>query len=108
VDAGAGYNLNLPIAGGTDLNGYLAHLDAALARIQDFAPSALVVATGYDTYQYDPFGNLCIDTPDYAVLGARISQLGLPTLFVQEGGYKVDALRANARSLVAGFLQHRG
>jgi len=108
VDAGEGYNLNLPIAGGTDLNGYLAHLDAALARIQDFAPSALVVATGYDTFRHDPFGNLCIDTPDYAVLGARISQLGLPTLFVQEGGYKVDALRANARSLVAGFLQHRG
>jgi len=106
LDAGEGYNLNLPIAAGTDITGYLAHLETALTRIQDFSPTALVVATGYDTYRDDPFGNLCIDTPNYAKLGARISQLGLPTLFVQEGGYKVDALRANARSLVAGFLEH--
>jgi len=104
VDAGVGCNLNLPIAPGTDINGYSGYLDTALTRIQDFAPAALVVATGYDTYRHDPFGNLCIDTPDYTVIGERIRQLRLPTLFVQEGGYKVDALRANARALVAGAL----
>jgi len=81
VDAGEGCNFNLPIDAGTDINGYLKHLEAALTRIQDYA-----------------------DTPDYTVIGARIRQLRLPTLFVQEGGYKVDALRANARALVEGVL----
>jgi len=102
--AGEGYNLNLPLVAGSDINGYLFHLDKALTRIQDFAPAALVVATGYDTFRHDPFGNLCLDTPDYTTLGVRIRQLGLPTLFVQEGGYQVNALRANARALVEGFL----
>ena len=102
--AGEGFNLNLPMESGTELNGYLKDFDHALQRIQDFAPGALVIATGYDTFRHDPFGNLCIDTADYRVLGDRIAQLKLPTLFVQEGGYKVDTLRANVCSLVAGFL----
>lgn len=106
--AGEGYNLNLPIESGTEIDGYLKYLDLALQRIKDFAPAALVVATGYDTFRHDPFGNLCIDTADYAVLGDRIAQLGLPTLFVQEGGYKVDALRANVNALLQGYLDREG
>ncbi|QCS62289.1 histone deacetylase family protein [Achromobacter denitrificans] len=106
--AGEGYNCNLPMDGGTAIDGYLGHFDRALQRIKDFAPGALVVAAGYDTFRYDPFGNLDIDTADYAVLGDRIAQLGVPTLFVQEGGYKVDTLRANVNSLVEGYLTRQG
>ncbi|KAG1384180.1 hypothetical protein G6F59_017750 [Rhizopus arrhizus] len=93
--------------GGTAINGYLEHFDHALERIKDFAPGVLVVAAGFDTFRHDPFGNLDIDTADYAVLGDRIAQLGLPTLFVQEGGYKVDTLRANVNSLVEGYLRRQ-
>lgn len=106
--AGRGYNLNLPLESGTELGGYLKGLDLALQRIKDFEPAALVVATGYDTFRHDPFGNFCLDTPDYRVIGDRIAQLALPTLFVQEGGYKVDTLRGNVNSLLEGYLERRG
>lgn len=102
--AGEGFNLNLPLEPGTELSVYLKDFDKALQRIQDFAPNALVIATGYDTFRHDPFGNICIDTADYRVLGDRIAQLKLPTLFVQEGGYKVDTLRSNVCALLEGFL----
>lgn len=106
--AGHGYNLNLPLESGTGIDGYLKALNIALQRIMDFKPAALVVATGYDTFRHDPFGNLCLDTPDYRVIGDRIAQLALPTLFVQEGGYKVDTLRSNVNSLLEGYLERRG
>ena len=104
---GQGFNMNLPLDKGTGINGYLRYLDLAIQRIADFSPAALVVATGYDTFRHDSFGNLNIDTADFAVLGSRIAQLAIPTLFVQEGGYELDALRANTSSLMKGFLCQR-
>lgn len=105
--AGRGYNLNLPLEPGTGISGYLEALDIALQRIKDFEPAALVVATGYDTFRHDPFGNLCIDTVDYQIIGDRIAQLALPTIFVQEGGYKVDTLRDNVNALLESYLKRR-
>lgn len=107
VGVGEGCNLNFPLEAGTEIDAYIEHMDAAIKRIQDFEPTVLVIATGYDTFRYDPFGNLCIDTRDYRILGDRIAQLDLPTLFVQEGGYKVDSLRNNVNSLMEGFLTRR-
>jgi acetoin utilization deacetylase AcuC-like enzyme len=106
--AGEGYNVNIPLEPGAEISQYLKGLDPNLERIRDFKPGALVIATGYDTFRHDAFGNLCLDTPDYAVIGERIAQLGLPTLFVQEGGYKVDTLRDNVNSLVEGYLRRQG
>ena len=83
--AGEGYNCNLPMEGGTAISGYLGHFDRALERIKDFAPGVLVVAAGFDTFRHDPFGNLDIDTADYAVLGDRIAQLGLPPCSFRKG-----------------------
>jgi acetoin utilization deacetylase AcuC-like enzyme len=104
---GEDYNINLPLAEGTEVDGYLKTMDRAIQRIEDFSPAALVLATGYDTFRYDSFGNLCLDTPDYSIIGDHIGQLELPTLFVQEGGYKIDTLRANVSSLLEGFLSRR-
>lgn len=103
--AGEGFNLNIPLPAGTEIMAYRHAFETALQRIQDFQPNALVVAAGYDTFRGDPFGNLCLDTADYAVLGAGIAQLNVPTLFMQEGGYVIEALRANTRSLLDGYLQ---
>ncbi len=37
------------------------------------------------------------------IIGAAIEGLGLPTLFVQEGGYICDALGDNLTSVLGGF-----
>jgi acetoin utilization deacetylase AcuC-like enzyme len=37
------------------------------------------------------------------VIGARIRSLGLPTLFVMEGGYAVEAIGVNVAGVLAGF-----
>lgn len=100
---GEGFNLNLPLPHGTDFAAWSAALDAGLAAIADFAPEALVVSLGVDTYLGDPISQFRLDTPDYPKIGAAIAGLGAPTLFVMEGGYAVEAIGRNAVGVLTGF-----
>jgi acetoin utilization deacetylase AcuC-like enzyme len=100
---GRGYNLNLPLARGTGDEGYLKTLDVALGHIKAFGADVVVVALGLDAYEGDPFKGLAITTPGFARIGAAIAGLGLPTLFVQEGGYLCDELGQNLTSTLSGF-----
>jgi len=101
--AGEGATLNLPLPRGTDLSAYLPALDAALAKIADFAPELLVISYGADTFVGDPISYFTLQTADYAGIAARVAALGLPMLVVMEGGYAVDALGANLSSFLSGF-----
>jgi acetoin utilization deacetylase AcuC-like enzyme len=101
--AGEGYNLNLPLERGTEITAYLAALETALQRVSDFAPTHLVLAAGLDIAIDDPFKGFAIRTEDFAQIGARIAQMRLPTLVVQEGGYPSPSLGDNLASLLKGL-----
>jgi len=101
---GEGANLNLPLPAGTDGDGYLAALHDGLDAIVAFEPDApLVLSLGLDTFHADPICNLALQTDDYARIGVRIAQLGRPVVALQEGGYAVDALGANALAFLDGL-----
>ncbi|MEO3416678.1 histone deacetylase family protein [Roseovarius sp. CAU 1744] len=100
--AGLGCNLNLPLARGTGDDDYLSTLDKALERVAAFGCTALVVALGLDAHEGDPFQGLAVTTRGFARIGAAIAALGLPALYVQEGGYLSDALGANLTSFLNG------
>ncbi len=100
---GEGATLNLPLPWGTGFPEWAAALDAALAAVADFGPQVVVVSLGVDTFHGDPISRFRLDTPDYPVIGARIAGLGLPTLFVMEGGYAVEAIGRNAVGVLEGF-----
>ena len=101
--AGEGYNLNIPMERGTLINDYCKSLEIALQRVTDFKPDVLVLAAGLDIAVDDPFKGFAIETPEFAVIGKMIAQLGLPTLVVQEGGYPSESLGINLASLLAGL-----
>ncbi|HEX6140631.1 MAG TPA: histone deacetylase family protein [Candidatus Limnocylindria bacterium] len=104
--AGEGATHNFPLAAGTALEGYSAALDEALALVAAFAPDApLVMSLGFDTFERDPIGDLALQTDDYGVIGRTVGGLGLPVLALQEGGYAVDALGANAVALLGGLRE---
>ena len=100
---GLGYNLNLPLARGTGDDAYLRVLDTALERVAAFGADVVVVALGLDAYEGDPFKGLAITTPGFGRIGAAIAGLGLPTLFVQEGGYICEELGENLTATLTGF-----
>lgn len=101
---GLGTTLNLPLAPGTDGDAYLAALAEGLDAIRDFdADAPLVVSLGFDTFHADPICNLALQTDDYRRIGEAIADLAMPVVALQEGGYAVDALGANAVALLGGI-----
>lgn len=95
---------NIPLPHGTTEAEYLAALTGALNRVTDFQPAAVVVSLGFDTYYDDPMGRFGIDLSGYRAIGAQIAALNLPTLYVQEGGYRAEKLGAMAQAFFTGVL----
>ena len=79
----------------------------AQKTIRAFAPGALVVALGLDASERDPLAGLAVTTAGFRRIGAAIARLGLPTVFVQEGGYLSDILGANLTATLGGFEEAR-
>ncbi len=100
---GVGANLNLPLARDTGDDAYLRTLDTALERVSAFGADIIVVALGLDAHENDPFHGLAVTTGGFSSIGAAIGALGLPTLFVQEGGYLSEDLSRNLESVLSGF-----
>jgi acetoin utilization deacetylase AcuC-like enzyme len=100
---GEGCNANYPLPWGTGWDRWAQALADALARIRGFGAEALVVSLGVDTFKDDPISQFRLESAEYLRLGAAIASLGLPTLFVMEGGYAVEAIGVNAVGVLRGF-----
>jgi acetoin utilization deacetylase AcuC-like enzyme len=86
---------------------FFEQLDAALRVLARFQPDVLIVALGFDIYKDDPQSMVAVTTEGFGQLGAQLGALKLPTLIVQEGGYHIETLDANAQSFFGGFTSKR-
>jgi acetoin utilization deacetylase AcuC-like enzyme len=100
---GEGFNLNLPMPWGTRWEEWSAALDKGCDRVAGYAADMLIVSLGVDTFERDPISQFKLKTEHYPLIGKRIRQLGLPTLFVMEGGYAVEEIGINAVGVLTGF-----
>ena len=103
--AGFGYNLNLPMPHGSPESVFFERLEEACQAIRLFEPEALVLALGFDIHEKDPQAKVAVTTPGFGKLGRAVAELNLPTLIVQEGGYYLEGLEANAVSFFEGLLE---
>jgi acetoin utilization deacetylase AcuC-like enzyme len=101
--AGSGFNLNLPLPRGADFAAWSQALGVGLERIRRFAPDALVVSLGVDTYEHDPISFFKLKSEDFSAYGRMIGACRWPTLFVFEGGYAVADVGVNAVNVLTGF-----
>ena len=91
-------------------NGYKQSLERALDHIAEFGTKALVVSLGLDTYEADevktPGAGFCLSGKDYHEMGKTIGRKIIhttPTVFIQEGGYRMDVVGDAAADVVLGF-----
>ncbi len=107
AEQGQGFNINYPLP--EELTGaqYLTHLVKALKKIAAFSPRYLIVCLGLDTAKGDPTGTWSLNASDFSKIGQQISLLQLPTLVVQEGGYKNRSIGINARHFFEGLWRGR-
>lgn len=99
---GHGHNLNLPLARGTDAQEWMAALETACIRLGMFAPEALVIALGVNTAAAEAGGGFGLQGADFLRIGERIAWLGLPAVFVLEGGQAGD-VGINTVNVLEGF-----
>lgn len=103
--AGAGFNLNLPLPAGSSNAAWFDALRTACQRVVQHSAQALVVSLGLDTFAGDPISKFSLQGEDFLRLGQCIAKLGLPTIFVLEGGYAATELGVNAVNVIEGFEQ---
>jgi acetoin utilization deacetylase AcuC-like enzyme len=100
---GTGFNHNYPMAPGTNFKTWGEALADACRKIDDYAPDALVVSLGVDTFEHDPISFFKLASDDFKRYGTTIAALNLPTLFIMEGGYAVEEIGINAVNVLEGY-----
>jgi acetoin utilization deacetylase AcuC-like enzyme len=90
--AGAGANHNVPLPPGAGDAEWLAAMDVLCAEAASRGPDALVVSLGLDAAATDPESPLRVTEDGYQEAGRRIGALGVPTVWIQEGGYDLASL----------------
>jgi acetoin utilization deacetylase AcuC-like enzyme len=109
VGAGKGTSINVPLAKNTSWAEYQPQLERCLAAMQTHGVKALVISLGLDTLADDPecapLAGFRLRNADYVEMGRMIRGLGVPVLFVQEGGYLLPAVGVAVRHVLVGHIQ---
>jgi len=100
---GIGYNINYPLKENIESDKYHKTLAKAIRKVTKFKPTYLIVALGLDTAKGDPTGTWKLTLKDFEITGAMIGALKLPTLVIQEGGYRNQVLGVNCRAFFSGL-----
>lgn len=103
VNAGTGFTRNWPLPLGTDWAHYMPALYEARKWLRVFKPDILIVSLGMDCFEEDPISGFKFTSDDFTKLGQQLSEIGVPTVFLMEGGYAVDALGTNCVNVLEGF-----
>jgi acetoin utilization deacetylase AcuC-like enzyme/GNAT superfamily N-acetyltransferase len=105
---GSGANRNFHLPEGSDGRQYRELLEKAIGVVKRFRPRFLVVALGLDTAKGDPTGSFILTEKDFRLNGRLIGSLALPTLVVQEGGYRTRTLGDNTAGFFTGLGEELG
>ncbi|MEX2138014.1 MAG: GNAT family N-acetyltransferase [Pirellulales bacterium] len=109
---GQGFNVNIPLPETQTGEDYRRALKRAVNMVVEFGPAVLLVALGLDIAKGDPTGTWALSPRDFEENGRIIGAMSLPTLVVQEGGYRTRTLGTNAlrffQGLVAGSRAAQG
>jgi acetoin utilization deacetylase AcuC-like enzyme len=104
---GAGANRNVPLAPGTGDAGWTAAVEDLCRWARGGGPRGLVVALGVDAAGGVPESPLEVTAEGYRAAGRTFGSLGLPTVFVQEGGYDLATIGPLVAETLEGFEEAR-
>lgn len=107
-EAGEGANVNVPLEPGSGDDVWLAGVDLMLESARAHRSDALVVPLGVDAGAGDPNAPLQVTQGSFREAGRRLGELGLPTVFVQEGGYVLETIGSLVLATLEGFHEGAG
>ena len=85
--------LNLPLDVGTSARAYeTVFQERVVPFLKAGDPQAIIVSAGYDAHEEDPMGLLKLQDSTYRYMSVVLKTIGVPVLFLLEGGYQPDVL----------------
>jgi len=101
-------NMNIPLPPGTTGDVLLYAFDEMVApAVSDFAPSWVLISSGFDAHRSDPLANLELSAGDFADLAARAKRF-VPApgrvVVVLEGGYDLKGISHSTGAVLAALL----
>ena len=110
--AGAGYTVNIPLAGGQGDADYLLLLEQVLVPLaRSYKPQLIIVSAGYDTYVNDPLGTMDVTPVGFGKMTFRLKQLTEELcrgrlLLALEGGYHLDGIAQSVQHTLNALAGH--
>lgn len=101
--AGLGYTMNLPLPAGCSNTQWFTALETACVKLAMFRPEALVVSLGAPAFGERPDARFQLQGGDFLRIGERIAHLGLPTVFILEGGDAAPELGIHLVNVLEGY-----
>ena len=101
--AGEGWTSNEPIPAGSGDEPWLEALARLLGTVEAHGSDAMVVSLGVDAAVDDPAAPLMVTSEGFRSAGRRLADVGVPTVFVQEGGYDLERLAALILDVLQAF-----
>ena len=97
IDAGAGANLNIPLAPGANTASYVLTMDELVSPwLIRHTPDVILVSAGFDAHQDDPISRMSVTTEGFGLLTKAVLEIaattGASVGFILEGGYNLEAL----------------
>jgi len=98
---GRGFTKNIPFDEGTGDGAYLRAVEDEIVRIiDDYAPNAILLSSGFDAHRRDPLGGMRVTEGAYGEISRRIVETaerhcGGRVLSLLEGGYDMEGLAAS-------------
>ncbi len=105
---GEGANLNVTLPEGAGDHEWLAGIGALLDAVRVHGAAAVVVSLGVDAATDDPNSPLHVTAAGFRAAGRLLGAAGLPTVFVQEGGYVLATLGPLVLEVLHGFEMSQG
>ena len=101
IGKGRGFTMNIPFDEGTGDAPYLRAVEDVIVRtIDDYAPHAILLSSGFDAHRRDPLGGMRVTEQAYGEITRRIVEAaerhcGGRILSLLEGGYDTEGLASS-------------
>ncbi|MCZ7534412.1 MAG: histone deacetylase [Acidimicrobiia bacterium] len=105
---GRGMTVNVPIPAATSAASFLAAFhQLAMPPIRQFAPSWILISSGYDAHVRDPLGELNLESVHYGWMASALASVVPQNRIVAflEGGYDLSALGTSAIATLTGLIE---
>lgn len=111
IGNGAGYTLNIPLAGGHGNEDYIKIFQNQLVPVvKNFKPNCILISAGFDAHWNDPLAGMQLTEAGYGRLTEIVCELaaefcGGRTISLLEGGYNLELLAKSVATHVEVLLK---